>query len=72
MYLLSGGDGNDVGMNVGGEEGLGDSPDKLADFLKRLRTRREVRRRRKMGPEDRRGDYWSGVRRSNICRCVDE
>ena len=33
----SGGDGNGVGENVGGEEGLPDTPDKLAQTLTKIR-----------------------------------
>jgi len=33
----SGGDGSDVGSNVGGEEGLGETPDKLVQTLAKLR-----------------------------------
>ena len=45
----SGGDGSDVGMNVGGEEGLGDSPDKLADFLKKIKNKKKDKKEKEDG-----------------------
>lgn len=45
----SGGDGADVGMNVGGEEGLGDSPDKLADFLKKIKNKKKDKKEKEDG-----------------------
>ena len=49
MYSCSGGDSTDVDMNVGGEEGLGDSPDKLVDFLKKIKNKKKDKKEKTDG-----------------------